>query len=190
MGLDGRRTRADADRIGHEVEEIIPVGPVSGPPTVGKVTEIEGLTEFKKPFRAVKVDVGESELRDIVCGATNLPSTTSCCRPSGHRAAGRLAIATRKTYGRTSRRHDCSATELILGTDIPASWYYRRAAVPGTPAADVFGLDDVVFHLAITPDRGYGLSVRGMARESPTPTASIRRPADVAPLPVDGERCR
>ncbi len=58
-------------RIGHEVEEIIPVGPVTGPLTVGRVVEIEELTEFKKPIRAVKVDVGEAEPRDIVCGATN-----------------------------------------------------------------------------------------------------------------------
>ena len=58
-------------RIGHEVEEVVSVGPVSGPLTVGRVAEIEELTEFKKPIRAVKVDVGESEPRDIVCGATN-----------------------------------------------------------------------------------------------------------------------
>ena len=58
-------------RIGHEVEEVIPVGPVTGPLTVGRVAEIEELTEFKKPIRAVKVDVGEAEPRDIVCGATN-----------------------------------------------------------------------------------------------------------------------
>ena len=41
-------------RIGHEVEEVIPLGPVSGPLTVGRVTEIEELTEFKKPIRAVQ----------------------------------------------------------------------------------------------------------------------------------------
>lgn len=29
----------------------------------------------------------------------------------------------------------------------------------------MLGLDDVVFHLAITPDRGYCMSVRGLARE-------------------------
>ena len=58
-------------RIGHEVEEVIPVGPVTGPLTIGRVAEIEELTEFKKPIRAVKVDVGEAEPRDIVCGATN-----------------------------------------------------------------------------------------------------------------------
>src|ERR1700758_1751809 len=75
-GAPGWRAPADEleqtlIRIGHEVEEIIPVGPVGGPLTVGRVTEIEELTEFKKPIRAVKVDVGEAEDRDIVCGATN-----------------------------------------------------------------------------------------------------------------------
>lgn len=58
-------------RIGHEVEEVLPVGPVTGPLTIGRVADIEELTGFKKPIRAVKVDVGEPEPRDIVCGATN-----------------------------------------------------------------------------------------------------------------------
>ncbi len=44
---------------------------MTGPLTIGRVTEIEELTEFKKPIRACKVDVGEPEPRDIVCGATN-----------------------------------------------------------------------------------------------------------------------
>ena len=48
-------------RVGHEVEDIITLGPVSGPLTVGRVTAIEELTEFKKPIRACKVDVGEEE---------------------------------------------------------------------------------------------------------------------------------
>ena len=45
-------------RIGHEVEEVITLGPIDGPLTVGRVTDIEELTEFKKPIRACKVDVG------------------------------------------------------------------------------------------------------------------------------------
>ena len=48
-------------RIGHEVEEVITLGPVDGPLTVGRVIEIEELTEFKKPIRACKVDVGEDD---------------------------------------------------------------------------------------------------------------------------------
>ena len=45
-----------------------------------------------------------------------------------------------------------------------------------------------MFHLAITPDRGYCLSVRGMAREIANAyDLDYVDPADVAPLPVDGE---
>ena len=58
-------------RVGHEVEDVITLGPVSGPLRIGRVTGIEELTEFKKPIRACTVDVGEDADRDIVCGATN-----------------------------------------------------------------------------------------------------------------------
>lgn len=154
-------------RVGHEVEDVIALGPVSGPLTIGRVTGIEELTEFKKPVRACTVDVGEAKDRDIVCGATNfavgdlvavaLPGTT---------LPGDFHIAARKTYGRTSDGMICSAAELGLGTDhsgilvLPAG-----TAEPGDPGVEVLGLDDVVFDLAITPDRGYGMSVRGIARE-------------------------
>ena len=61
----------------------------------------------------------------------------------------------------------CSAAELELGRrpfrHPGAAAGYRRAR--RRRAADILGLDDVVFHLAITPDRGYCLSVRGLARE-------------------------
>ena len=177
-------------RIGHEVEEVIPVGPVSGPLTVGRVLEIEGLTEFKKPIRAVKVDVGENEPRDIVCGATNfvvgdlvpvaLPGTT---------VPGDFTITSRKTYGRTSDGMICSAAELQLSTDHSGILVLPPGtAEPGADAVAVLGLDDVVFHLAITPDRGYGLSVRGLAREIACAyDLDFVDPADVPALPADGE---
>ena len=61
-------------------------------------------------------------------------------------------------------------------------------AEPGDSGVDVLGLDDVVFDLAITPDRGYGLSVRGIAREIACAyDLNFVDPADVAPLPVDGD---
>ncbi|MDQ2637255.1 MAG: phenylalanine--tRNA ligase subunit beta, partial [Actinomycetota bacterium] len=177
-------------RIGHEVEEVIPVGPVSGPLTVGRVVEIEGLTEFKKPIRAVKVDVGETEARDIVCGATNFAvGDLVVVALPGATLPGDFAIASRKTYGRISDGMICSAAELNLGVDhsgiivLPAG-----TAEPGAAAADVLGLDDVVFHLAITPDRGYCLSVRGMAREIANAyDLDFVDPAEVPALPADGE---
>nr|WP_090344446.1 phenylalanine--tRNA ligase subunit beta [Mycolicibacterium malmesburyense]CRL75966.1 phenylalanyl-tRNA synthetase subunit beta [Mycolicibacterium malmesburyense] len=177
-------------RIGHEVEEVIPVGPVTGPLAVGRVAAIEELTEFKKPIRAVKVDIGEAEPRDIVCGATNfaVDDLVVVALP-GTVLPGDFTISSRKTYGRVSDGMICSTAEMNLGTDHSGILVLPPGtAEPGTPAADVLGLDDVVFHLAITPDRGYCLSVRGMAREIATAyDLDYVDPADVAPLPAKGE---
>ena len=102
---------------------------------------------------------------------------------------GDFTIATRKTYGRTSDGMICSTAELNLGTDHSGILVLPPGtAEPGDPAADVLGLDDVVFHLAITPDRGYCLSVRGMAREIACAyDLDYVDPADVPPLPAEGE---
>lgn len=177
-------------RIGHEVEEIIPAGPVTGPLTIGRVVGIEELTEFKKPIRACKVDVGEPEPRDIVCGATNFAvGDLVVVALPGVVLPGDFTIATRKTYGRTSDGMICSVSELNLGSDHSGILVLPPGtAEPGAAAYDVLGLDDVVFHLAITPDRGYCLSARGMAREIANAyDLEFIDPADVAPLPADGE---
>ena len=189
-------------RIGHEVEEVITLGPVDGPLTVGRVIEIEDLTEFKKPIRACKVDVGEDDAREIICGATNfvagdlvvvaLPGTT---------LPGGFKITERKTYGRTSDGMICSAAELGLTADHSGILVLPPGtAEPGANGVQVLGLDDAVFHLAITPDRGYCMSVRGLAREiacaydldfvdpaSSDVVPALPREADAWPLTVQPE---
>ncbi|HEX7823568.1 MAG TPA: phenylalanine--tRNA ligase subunit beta, partial [Mycobacterium sp.] len=180
--------------IGHEVEEIIPVGPVTGPLTVGKVVEIVELTEFKKPIRACKVDVGSQNVdgapRDIVCGATNFAvGDLVVVALPGTVLPGDFAIAARKTYGHLSDGMICSAAELNLGADQAGIMVLPPGtAEPGTDAIELLGLDDVVFHLAITPDRGYCLSIRGMAREIACAyDLDFVDPADVTPLPAEGD---
>jgi phenylalanyl-tRNA synthetase beta chain len=175
-------------RIGHEVEDIIPVGPVTGPLTVGRVTEIEELTEFKKPIRAVKVEVGPADIRDIVCGATNFAvGDLVVVALPGTVLPGDFTIAERKAYGRTSDGMICSVSELNLGSDHSGILVLPPGtAEPGASAVDVLGLDDVVFDLAITPDRGYCLSVRGMAREIANAyDLDFVDPADITPLPAN-----
>lgn len=177
-------------RIGHEVEGVLTLGPVTGPLTVGRVAEIEELTEFKKPIRACKVDVGEPELRDIVCGARNfVVGDTVVVALPGTTLPGDFQIAKRKTYGRVSDGMICSAAELGMGADHSGILVLPPGtAEPGESAYDLLGLDDVVFDLAITPDRGYGLSVRGIAREIACAfDLEFVDPADVEPLPVEGE---
>ncbi len=60
----------------------------------------------------------------------------------------------------------CSARELGIGDDHSGIIVLPPGtAKPGDQARPIVGLDDLVIELAITPDRGYCFSVRGIARE-------------------------
>ncbi|MDQ1659942.1 MAG: phenylalanyl-tRNA synthetase beta chain, partial [Cryptosporangiaceae bacterium] len=159
-------------RMGLEVEAVHQLGEgLSGPIVVGEVVTIRELTGFKKPIRHVLVDTGESEPRSIVCGAANfntgdwiVASLPGAVLPGG------FAIASRTTYGELSDGMICSARELGLGDDHTGILVLDRTTLPagvqpGTDAIGLLELSDTVFELAITPDRGYCLSVRGIARE-------------------------
>jgi phenylalanyl-tRNA synthetase beta chain len=156
-------------RVGLEVEEIHDLRvSVAGPLLVGRVRSIEELSDFKKPIRYCLVDVGEAEPRGIVCGATNFAEDDLVVVAlPGAVLPGNFGIAARTTYGYVSDGMICSARELGLGDDHTGIIVLPPdiSAVPGEDARRVVGLDEVVVELAVTPDRGYCLSMRGVARE-------------------------
>jgi phenylalanyl-tRNA synthetase beta chain len=158
-------------RVGLEVEELDWLERVSGelehPLVVGRVAEITELTEFKKPIRFCKVDVGKPELQEIVCGARNFAvgDLVVVVLPGGVLPGG-FGISSRKTYGHVSNGMICSVAELGIGKDHSGILVLEPGtAEPGADANDLLGLDDTVVELNITPDRGYCFSVRGLARE-------------------------
>jgi phenylalanyl-tRNA synthetase beta chain len=156
-------------RVGLEVEEIIDLRTtVEGPLVVGRVVEITELTQYKKPIRHCLVDVGAGEPRSIVCGATNFSvgDRVPVILPGGVLPGG-FTITSRQTYGHLSDGMICSARELGLGEDHSGIMVLANSG-PGQPGDDArlaVGLDDIVVELNVTPDRGYCLSVRGVARE-------------------------
>ncbi|WP_228000701.1 phenylalanine--tRNA ligase subunit beta [Nocardia australiensis] len=158
-------------RVGLEVEEVDELQRVTGdidkPLVVGRVAEITELTEFKKPIRFCKVDVGNPGLQEIVCGATNFAvgDLVVVVLPGGVLPGG-FAISSRKTYGHVSNGMICSVAELGIGKDHSGILVLEPGtAEPGTDANELLGLDDTVIELNITPDRGYCFSARGLARE-------------------------
>ncbi|RQX00259.1 phenylalanine--tRNA ligase subunit beta [Micromonospora globispora] len=182
--------------LGIEVESIVDLREtVTGPLVVGEVREIEELTGFKKPIRFCRVDVGDAngtgEPQEIVCGATNFAQGDKVVviLPGGV-LPGNFAIGARKTYGRNSNGMICSAKELGLGDDHSGIIVLPEdtPAKPGDDARPVVGLDDTVVEMEITPDRGYALSVRGIARElSHALGVPFRDPA-LVPAPGATER--
>src|SRR5918996_330823 len=177
-------------RLGLEVEAVHRPAEVTGPLVVGRVLEIEELTGFKKPIRYCRVDVGEAEPRGIVCGAQNfVVGDAVVVALPGAVLPGGFAIAARTTYDRVSDGMICSVRELGIGEDHAGILVLGDGApAPGTLAAPVVGLDDVVIELAVTPDRGYCLSMRGIAREMGTGLAAPwRDPGAITPPAWSGE---
>ena len=153
---------------GLEVETVETVGAgLAGPIVVGKVLEIEELTEFKKPIRWCQVDIGGTEPSGIICGARNFAEgDLVVVAPPGTTLPGDFTITARETYGHVSNGMICSERELGLGEDHAGIIVLPPAtAEPGQDAAEILGAGDEVLDIAITPDRGYALSARGIARE-------------------------
>src|SRR5829696_654448 len=172
--LDGRTLAEALIRAGLEVETVDQAGAeISGPLVIGKVVAYEVEVHSNgKSIRWCQVDVGphndHSGSRSVVCGAHNfevgdfvvvaLPGTV---------LPGGFGISARKTYGHVSDGMICSAKELGLGDDHSGILVLDEPDLaPGTDAAPVLQLRDEVLDIAVTPDRGYCLSMRGIARES------------------------
>jgi len=176
-------SRQLADRLislGLEVETVDEVGvEISGPLVLGRVlTFAEEEHSNGKTIRWCRVDVGTEHNepasddvpagRGVVCGARNfkvddlvvvaLPGTT---------LPGGFAIGARKTYGHVSDGMICSTRELGVGDDHDGIWILPpETGQPGDDAVHTLSLRDDVLDIAVTPDRGYCLSIRGVARET------------------------
>ena len=168
----GRDVAARLVRAGLEVETVDQAGgAVSGPLVVGRVVEFADETHSNgKTIRWCQVDVGESEPRGIVCGAHNFSDgDLVVVALPGAVLTGGFEITARKTYGHVSDGMVCSARELGLGEDHTGILVLRPdEGSPGQDAIPALHLRDEVLDIAVTPDRGYCLSMRGVAREVAT----------------------
>ncbi len=164
VGVSGRDLAERLIAIGLEVETVEEVS-ISGPLLVGRVLEIEELTEFKKPIRYCQVDLGD-KVNGIICGATNFAvgDLVPVALP-GAVLPGGFEISARKTYGHVSDGMICSGRELGINDEYDGILVLSEGEV-GQDAGPVLGLDDAVLDIAVTPDRGYCLSIRGVAREA------------------------
>ncbi|MFI7040440.1 phenylalanine--tRNA ligase subunit beta [Microbispora rosea] len=142
---------------GHEIKNVV----------VGRVLEIEELTGFKKPIRHCKVEVGEATPREIVCGATNFSvgAVVPVALP-GAVLPGGFEISSRKTYGRLSDGMICSEAELGIAESSPGILLLPQGTPIGADVVELLGLRDDVLELEVATDRGYALSIRGVAREA------------------------
>ena len=174
-GISARAIASALVRVGIEVEAVDDVAAdLTGPLVIGRVLALaEEPQSNGKTIRWCQVDVGNDMPQGIVCGAANFAvgDAVVVVLP-GAVLPGGFAIAARKTYGHVSDGMICSVRELGLGEEHTGILVLSAAdlggAQPGDDARPVLGIPDSVLDIAVTPDRGYCLSVRGIAREIAT----------------------
>jgi phenylalanyl-tRNA synthetase beta chain len=151
------------EQIGHDVRGVI----------TAQVITIEELTEFKKPIRYCRVAVSDSELgadpetlTGVICGAVNFDEGDRVAFATvGAMLPGGFEITAAKKYGRVSQGMICAVDELGIGEDHTGILVLPPDTPLGVDFTEYAGLRDDVLEITVTPDRGYAVSVRGVARE-------------------------
>lgn len=151
--------------IGLEVEAVHDRGRELGDFFVAAVLTAEPHPNADK-LKVCTVDTGTEHLQ-VVCGAPNARAgMKGIFAPVGTTVPGTgLALKRAAIRGVESSGMLLSARELNLSDDHTGIIEVADEFATGAPAAVALGLADPVFDVAITPNRGDCLGVRGIARD-------------------------
>ena len=168
-GTTAHDVMAQLVKVGLE-EEGAHGGDLRGPIVVGKVLEfVEEEQSNGKTIRWCQVEVAPGDVRGIVCGARNffVGDKVAVTLP-GAALPGGFEIAARKTYGHVSDGMIASSRELGLSDEHDGILRLETLGLDpelGTDVIELLGLGESAAEVNVTPDRGYCLSMRGIARE-------------------------
>jgi phenylalanyl-tRNA synthetase beta chain len=170
-GLDTAAIEERLTMTGTKVETVFRHG-VPSPErfVVGRVLAAEKHPDADK-LKVCKVDVGEDEPADVVCGAPNVAAgqTVAVALPGAVMPNG-MKIKAAKLRGAPSNGMILSEDELEVGVGHEGIMVLDGLTVeaelaPGTALADMLAIGTDVLELEITPNRPDCLGVYGVARE-------------------------
>ena len=185
-------TRALADTLtmaGLEIEELKPVAPPFTRIVVGEIKEAAQHPNADR-LQVCKVDVGQGELLDIVCGAPNarVGIKVPCALVGAELPPGPdgkpFVIKVGKLRGVESQGMLCSARELQLSEDHAGLLELAADAPLGADVRTYLKLDDSLMTVKLTPNLAHCLSVYGIAREVSALTGAPLFSTTFAAIPV------
>jgi phenylalanyl-tRNA synthetase beta chain len=113
-----------------------------------------------------KVDAGDAEPVEVVCGAPNVAQGQKIAfAATGTKLPDGTKLKRSKIRGVVSNGMICSSRELALGDDHDGILVLDPDAPIGAPIGDVLSSGGRTLELGITPNRGDAASVLGLARE-------------------------
>lgn len=168
----------DAQELAEKIERTaVEVDSVSRPDKGLKKIVVGKTIEVKKHpgsdhLNICKVDIGEEELAQIVCGAPNIIANKKVIVAlPGSRIAGNVKIKRSKMRGEISEGMICSLQEIgfsesVVPKDYADGIYFLpENAEPGDAVYSYLGMDEDIIDLDVTPNRADMLSMRGTAYE-------------------------
>ncbi|MEN9374234.1 MAG: hypothetical protein RIR79_1786, partial [Pseudomonadota bacterium] len=163
---------------GLEVEELQAVAPPFSKIVIGEIKEAVQHPNADR-LRVCQVDVGQTELLNIVCGAPNarVGIRVPCALvgaelPPAEEGGKPFLIKLGKLRGVESAGMLCSAKELKISDDQGGLLELPADAPIGQNIREYLNLDDTLFTLKLTPNLAHCLSVYGVAREVAALTGS------------------
>ncbi len=158
---------------GLEIDDRFAVARAFSGVVVGEVISVEQHPDADK-LRVTQVNIGAAERLQIVCGAPNVTvgmkvpvATVGAVLPSDDISNGKAGfeIKNGNLRGVDSNGMLCGASEIDLTDSIDGLLELPADAPIGMDIREYLGLDNQIFDISITPNRGDCFSVRGIARE-------------------------
>lgn len=150
---------------------------------VAEIKSVEDHPESKK-LHLLKVDAGDGELTDVVCGAPNVRVGMKTAFAKVGARIGEITITPRKLAGYTSNGMCCSEKEIGISDNNDGIMEITDDLAPGTDLKSVYEIDDIIFEvdnksLTNRPDLwGH----YGIAREFAALAGRELKPIDTADL--------
>ncbi|MBL8444113.1 MAG: phenylalanine--tRNA ligase subunit beta [Zoogloeaceae bacterium] len=161
----------DSEALGHaltmaglEVEEARPAAPAFSGVVVGQIVATDKHPGADK-LKVCKVDAGQGDLLQIVCGAPNAATGMKVPLAVVGARLPDFEIKAAKLRGIESFGMLCSARELGLSDDHGGLLELPAEAAIGRDLRDLLSLDDTLLTIKLTPNRADCLSLTGVARE-------------------------
>lgn len=113
---------------------------------VAEIKSVENHPDSKK-LHLLKVDAGDAELVDVVCGAPNVRVGMKTAFAKVGAKLGEITISPRQLAGYTSYGMCCGESEIGISDDNSGVMEITDDIPNGTDIKDVYQIDDIVFEV-------------------------------------------
>ncbi|MGN1420053.1 MAG: phenylalanine--tRNA ligase subunit beta [Eubacterium sp.] len=113
---------------------------------VAEIKSVENHPDSKK-LHLLKVDAGDGQLTDVVCGAPNVRVGLKTAFAKVGAKIGEIEIAPRKLAGFTSNGMCCSEKEIGISDDNSGIMEITDDLPNGTDLKDAYQIDDIIFEV-------------------------------------------